>query len=177
MFPPPWIRSLNLLGKIFIGIGLFLNACNESQSGLRSDEASVLESAKIDVENSETGSDGANTLDDGAIPGLGPVTVMPAPTLSNPEIPQATDPDHQVQQVPGIPGKTDPEPGLEASGSMPPISEATTLEIYDPFCNCYKTPFNDGINVGKAGFSGHDIGEKKGIGAVSADSEDEDSDD
>lgn len=108
-----------------------------------------------DLPEAPPADDGSQSVDLGAVLGQGPVTVTPAfPPSGGNDYQPVGDSGHQAQPSGGV-GQVQQlddntnlngqayDDGYQATGSRPEISESTTVKIYDPFCNCYKTGLND----------------------------------
>ena len=166
---------------------MILNACTEGRSSLTEEQRTVMEDGLLGGEENSRNSnsadaaapqvdgsdlpeappadDGSHSVDLGAVPGQGPVTVTPAfpPSGGNGgnDYQPVGDSGHQAQpsglvdQVQQLDDNTNLngqayDDGYQATGSRPEISESATIQIYDPFCNCYKTGPNNGpIDVKK----------------------------
>ncbi|HKY63120.1 MAG TPA: hypothetical protein VJR29_06855 [bacterium] len=135
------------------------------------------------VQQAPLPSDDSQSLGEGLSPAQGPTTLTPAhlPSSSDDNQPQAEGPGFhfekasstgQIQQFQdnvNLSAQAGDQGPYQAIGSRPQVTEAATLAIYDPFCNCYKTGLNDDpISVKEAPPNA----------AIQSDSEDdEDSDD
>ncbi|HEX5034060.1 MAG TPA: hypothetical protein VFW62_06230 [bacterium] len=144
------------------------------------------------VQQAPLPSDDSQSLGEGLSPAQGPTTLTPAhpPSSSDDNQPQAEGPGFHFEKVDSsgqIQQFQDPNVNLsakagdqgtyQATGSRPQVTEAATLAVYDPFCNCYKTgPNQDPLSIQDAKIPSLGV-QDPALGLSSTSNEDEDSDD